>query len=76
MQPIVNGLQEDYTGQLAFMSFNAGDSGDGETLFQSLGLPGHPSMVIFMPDGEEAYRRFGIVTFDDLENTLIDILEK
>jgi hypothetical protein len=75
MQPIVNGIQEDYGEQVSFVSVNVKDGGDGAALFQSLSLPGHPSIVIYMPDGEEVYRRFGIVDFDDLDNTLLDIIE-
>ena len=75
MQPIVDGLQEEYGDQVSFISFNVKDNGDGATFFQSLSLPGHPSIVIFTPDGEEVYRRFGIVSFDDLDNTLLDIIE-
>ncbi len=71
----MNGLQEDYQNQVTFVSLNASDSADGEAIFQNLGLPGHPSIVVYTADGEEAYRRFGIVTFDELDNTLIDVLE-
>jgi hypothetical protein len=72
MQPIVNGIQEEYTAQVKFVLLNATDGGDGETIFQSLGLPGHPSIVIFAPDGEEVYRQFGIID----EFTLIDAIDK
>jgi len=75
MQPIVNGLQEDYQDRVTFVSVNAKDSKDGETLFQQLNLPGHPSIVIYTSDGEEVYRRFGIISFDDLDNTIIDAIE-
>ena len=75
MQPIVNGLQEDYQDRVTFVSVNAKDSKDGETLFQQLNLPGHPSFVIYTSDGEEVYRRFGIISFDDLDNTIIDAIE-
>ncbi len=70
MRPIVDGLQDDYDEQVTFVYLNAKDREAGEVLFQSLGLPGHPSIVIFTPDGEEIYRRFGIAD----ETELIDIL--
>lgn len=75
MQPIVDGLQEDYKAQVTFVSLNASDGGDGEALFQQLGLPGHPGIVIYTPDGEEAFRRYGILSFDDLDVILGDILD-
>ena len=76
MQPIVNGLQEDYGNEITFVSLNAKDSEDGEALFQQLGLPGHPGIVIYTTDGEEVFRRFGIVDFDDLDNALIDAINR
>lgn len=75
MQPIVNGFQEEYKEQMTFVSLNANDSGDGEALFQQLNLPGHPCIVIYTPDGVEVYRRYGIVSIDDLDETLVNILE-
>ena len=75
MQPIVNGLQEEYNEEVSFVSLNAQDGEDGEAIFQSLGLPGHPSIVIYSPDGTELYRRFGIVMFDELDTKLVDALE-
>ena len=74
MQPIVNGLQENYKEEITFVSLNALDNDKGQALFQQLGLPGHPSMVIYTPDGEEVFRRFGIVTLDDLDNALHEAL--
>jgi len=71
----VNGLQDEYSDNVTFVSLNARDGADGEAIFQSLGLPGHPSIVIYMPDGEEIYRQFGIVTFDELDTTLVNALE-
>lgn len=71
----MNGLQDEYSDNVTFVSLNARDGADGEAIFQSLGLPGHPSIVIYMPDGEEIYRQFGIVTFDELDTTLVNALE-
>lgn len=74
MQPIVNGLQDIYTNDIAFLQYDA-NKDDGKALFEQLKLPGHPSILIYTPDGEEVYRHFGTVTFDDLENTLLDVIE-
>ncbi len=76
MQPIVNGLQEDYQDQVTFVSLNAKDSADGEAIFQDLGLPGHPSIVIYTKDEKEIYRQFGIEEDLSLINKLDEILEE
>ena len=71
----MNGLQEEYSDEMTFVSFNAKDSADGETLFQQLGLPGHPSIVIYTPKGEEVFRQFGIMDELSLIDKLDEILE-
>ena len=71
----MNGLQAEYDKQVKFISFNAKDGGEGEALFQSLGLPGHPSIVIYTSDEEEVYRRFGIVDEISLIDKLDEILD-
>ncbi len=67
MQPIVNGLQETYTDQIAVVMLNARDGRDGEAAFNALNLPGHPSILVFDESGNETFRQFGIVP----EETLI-----
>lgn len=61
MRPIVDGLQEEFGGRVAFVYLNAADGGNGQALYEQLALPGHPSYAIFTPDGKETYRGFGIV---------------
>lgn len=61
MTPIVNGLEAEFADQIFFLRFNAADGADGETAFKRLSLPGHPSFVIFTPDGQEQERLFGVV---------------
>lgn len=76
MQPIVNGLQEDYQDQVTFVSLNAKDGADGEAIFQNLGLPGHPSIVIYTADAREIYRQFGIVDETSLINKFDEIFDE
>lgn len=66
MTPIVNGLEDEFVDQVVFMYLNALDSADGQRTFESLNLPGHPSYVLFTPDGVEVHRSFGIVEADVL----------
>lgn len=61
MTPIVNGLENEFTDQIFFLRLNAADGADGETAFNRLSLPGHPSFVIFTPEGQEQERLFGVV---------------
>ncbi len=70
MQPIVNGLQDQYATQVAFISFNAQDGADGELFFGDLGLPGHPSFVIYSASGQQVYRGVGIISADELQRQI------
>lgn len=57
MQPIVNGLEEEYGEYMAFIYLNANI--DGQTIYESLSLRGHPAYVIFQTDGTEVFRTLG-----------------
>lgn len=70
MLPIVNGLQDEYTTQIAFMSFNAQDGADGEVFFNQLGFPGHPGFVIYSAAGQQVYRGIGIISADQLQRQI------
>ena len=45
MQPIVNGLQTEYSDRMAFEQIDA-NSQEGQQRFQEYGFRGHPSYVI------------------------------
>ena len=57
MQPIVNGFEQQYSDDMAFVYLNANT--DGASIYQSLGLRGHPAYVIFSLEGEEVFRTLG-----------------
>jgi hypothetical protein len=59
MTPIVNRLAGEFAKQMVFQRLNA--AGDGQQAFTQLALPGHPAFLIFLPDGREVYRSFGLV---------------
>jgi hypothetical protein len=61
MMPIVNGLEEQYRGEIVFIYAHAADSATGQAAFEQLSLPGHPSYVIFDANQVERFRTFGIV---------------
>jgi hypothetical protein len=74
MQPIVNGLQEEYDGRVAFVQIDA-QSADGETLFRQLGLLGHPSILIYSTDGEPVYRGYGIIEAELLRQEVAQLFD-
>ena len=74
MQPIVNGLEEEFGTEFAFLQFSAQDGAEGEAYFQQLGLPGHPSIVIFTADGQRTYQGLGIVDDELLRQEIMQAL--
>lgn len=71
MQPIVNGLEEEYSDSVVFHYLNANT--DGAAAFEQLGLRGHPAFVIFSPDGREVSRSVGLQDETSLRNMLNNI---
>ena len=74
MEPIVNGLEQEYGDQMLFLKVNALDGGNGEAAFNNSRLPGHPAFLIFQPDGEELWRSFGDVSYEQLSENVDEIL--
>ncbi len=70
MKPIVNGLQEEYSAGVEFVPINALDGAEGEAFFQQLGLPGHPSVVLYSADMQQFYRGVGIVDDEELRRQI------
>jgi thiol:disulfide interchange protein len=70
MTPIVNGLEQEFSGKVAFQYLNAADGAQGQRTFEQLRLPGHPSYVLFAADGRELYRSFGLVDAERLRNAI------
>ncbi|MEL6403336.1 MAG: hypothetical protein AAFV98_01710 [Chloroflexota bacterium] len=57
------------------MSLNANDGAEGQSAYEQLTLPGHPSIVIFDAEGNEVYRGFGIFEEDILAEAVQELLE-
>lgn len=72
MQPIVNGIREQYEGALVVTDLNVRDDGMGEASFEALNLPGHPGFVLFDASGQEQFRAFGQIS----EDLLVDAVEQ
>ena len=58
MQPIVNGLEAEFKGQIAFERRNA-NSDDGKATMQAYNLRVHPSYVLVAPDGKVLWTGLG-----------------
>ncbi|GJM41651.1 MAG: hypothetical protein DHS20C20_19330 [Ardenticatenaceae bacterium] len=72
MTPIVNGLEEEFAGQLTVLQLNAAES-ENEQLMQDYGLRGHPSFAILGEDGRLAQTFFGPQTEENLRRAILDI---
>lgn len=57
------------------MLLNAADNAVGQTAYEELILPGHPSIVIFDANGQEVYRGFGSFEEDDLSAEIDAVLQ-
>ena len=73
MTPVVNGLQSQFEGQVAFIILNAA-FGEGKDAFEAYKLPGHPSYVLLHPSGEVVWRAFGPQTEATLKSAIDDAL--
>ena len=74
MEPIVNGLEEEYGQQIEFVSLNAEDGDRGERAFAYYGLRGHPTIVIILPDGQVQWVGPGVLERDAIEQEILTIL--
>ena len=75
MTPIVHGLENEFADQLFFLRLNALDGAEGQSAFNRLSLPGHPSFVIFTPNGQEQERIFGVVEPEMLGTAIRNVLD-
>ena len=74
MQPIVDGLEEEYMEQVDFISLNALDGSQGEAAFDAYGLRGHRTVVLVEPDGQVSAVKLGFVPSEDLEQAIQKLL--
>jgi thioredoxin-like negative regulator of GroEL len=73
MMPIVNGLEEEFSGQLTVLQLNAAETENAQ-LMQEYGLRGHPSFAILGEDGRLLETYFGPQTEESLRNAILNIL--
>ncbi len=73
MQPIVDGLEQEYGNRMTFQRLNA--AWEGQALFQRYNLPGHPAYVIVDKQGNVVWRFVGQTTRETLEQAIRRALE-
>ena len=65
MQPIVHGLEREFSEQLAFEKRDA-NTEEGQASLRAYGLRAHPSYVIVAPDGQALWQFTGSLSADAL----------
>lgn len=69
MQPIVDGLEQEYGGGMAFDRVNAGAE-LGRSLMRQYGVRGHPSYVIVDPQGRKLWSASGVLDEHILDQSI------
>ena len=71
MEPIVNGLEREFAGRIAFDRHNA-STAQGRTVMTAYDLRGHPSFAIVTPNGERLWSHAGFAEEDALRLKLLE----
>lgn len=69
MEPVVNGLEENYAEEVDFRRLNANDPA-GRAAFDAYRLRGHPGYVILTPSGEVLWQAVGEVDGQFIDNQI------
>lgn len=70
----MNRLEIEYGDRVAFLYLNA--KGNGEQAFEAGYFQGHPAVVLLKPDGEEVWRRLGVVSYNEMETQILLVIEE
>ena len=73
MAPIVDGLEAQYSEQIAVKRINA-DEGDGPEIVRAYRIPGHPTTLIFDSQGQEVQRLLGPQPAEVVQEALQQVL--
>lgn len=73
MTPIVDGLEEQYHGRVAFQRIDA-NRGDGPAIIRQHNILGHPTILIVDHRGKEVNRLLGPQPAEDIEAILQQVL--
>ena len=69
MAPIVDGLEEEYGGRVAFQRLNV-DEQDGKAAAQTYRMRGHPVIVVLDVGGKVIWSRVGVQSVEDVASAL------
>jgi hypothetical protein len=72
MNPVVNGIADEYQGRVAVHQLNA--RSDGSAAFAFYRLPGHPAYVVLISNGKVIWSDVGIKTREQITKQLNDAL--
>ncbi|MCQ3979714.1 MAG: hypothetical protein DPW09_40365, partial [Anaerolineae bacterium] len=73
MKPIVDGLETQFSDQLAFQRINANE-GDGPAIMRAYRIQGHPTILIVDETGQEIKRLIGPQSAEQLTEVLQQVL--
>ncbi|MCA9968448.1 MAG: hypothetical protein KC423_29585, partial [Anaerolineales bacterium] len=73
MQPIVNELEEEFAGQVAFYRLNV-EEPEQARVQQEYGLRGHPSVLVLDGDGQPNAQFVGVVEVERLQEALTAVI--
>ena len=68
MEPIVDGLEQQYQEEITFFRVNAGT--DGKDTFSFYNLLGHPGYVLLNPKGDVLWSGVGELLVDQIDDVL------
>ncbi|MCL4303805.1 MAG: hypothetical protein KJ077_49435 [Anaerolineae bacterium] len=74
MAPIVDGLEQEYGGQIAVQRINANE-GDGPAIMRAYKILGHPVVLIFNSQQQELHRLIGPKPAHEVEMLLQEVLD-
>lgn len=74
MAPIVDGLEQAYSGQIAVQRINANE-GDGPAIMRIYKILGHPVLLIFNSQQQELHRLIGPKPAHEVELLLQEALK-
>ena len=73
MKPIVDGLETQFAGQIAFQRIKA-DEGDGPVIMRAYRIQGHPTVLIIDQQGQEINRLIGPQSAEKLTEVIQQVL--
>ena len=73
MQPIVNGIEDDYQEEIEIRRIDA-ESPEGMTIFNGFSLRGHPSYLLIDPEGQILWQSLGEQPGDDIREQIDSFL--